>query len=95
MVEFAPDLQLGFNIGYGASDETAVGEITGDPVIVDNDSRWSGSHLMDPELVKGTIIVRSGAKLVKSDPALEDITATLYKAFRVAPPADMDGKPLF
>jgi predicted AlkP superfamily phosphohydrolase/phosphomutase len=95
MVGVAPDLQLGFNIGYGASDETAVGEITGDGIIVDNDSRWSGSHLMDPELVKGTIIVRSGAKLSKSDPALEDITATLYKAFSVAPPADMDGKPLF
>lgn len=95
MVGFAPDLQLGFNVGYGASDETAVGEITGDGVIVDNDSRWSGSHLMDPELVKGTIIVRSGAKLNMSDPALEDITATLYKAFSVAPPADMDGKPLF
>jgi predicted AlkP superfamily phosphohydrolase/phosphomutase len=95
MVGLAPDLQLGFNVGYGASDETAVGEITGDGVIVDNDSRWSGSHLMDPELVKGTIIVRSGETLSMSDPALEDITATLYKAFRVAPPADMDGKPLF
>lgn len=94
MVSEAPDLQLGFNVGYGASDETAVGEITGEGVIVDNDSRWSGSHLMDPELVRGTIIVRSGATLSK-DPALEDITATLYKAFRVAPPADMDGKPLF
>ena len=94
MTGVAPDLQLGFNVGYGASDETAVGEITGDAVIVDNDSRWSGSHLMDPELVRGTIIVRSGATLSK-DPALEDITATLYKAFSVVPPADMDGKPLF
>jgi predicted AlkP superfamily phosphohydrolase/phosphomutase len=95
MVGFAPDLQLGFNVGYGASDETAVGEITGEGIIVDNDSRWSGSHLMDPELVKGTIIVRSGAALSTSNPALEDITATLYKAFSVAPPAGMDGKPLF
>ena len=94
MTGVAPDLQLGFNVGYGASDETAIGEITGDAVIVDNVSRWSGSHLMDPELVRGTIIVRSGATLSK-DPALEDITATLYKAFSVVPPADMDGKPLF
>lgn len=94
MVDVAPDLQLGFNVGYGASDETAIGEITGDAVIVDNDNRWSGSHLMDPELVRGTILVRSGKTLSK-DPALEDITATLYSAFSVAPPANMDGKPLF
>lgn len=94
MTDVAPDLQLGFNVGYGASDETAVGEITGEGVVVDNASRWSGSHLMDPELVRGTIIVRSGPTLSK-DPALEDITATLYEAFGVVPPADMDGKPLF
>jgi predicted AlkP superfamily phosphohydrolase/phosphomutase len=94
----APDLQLGFNVGYGASDECAVGEVTGDwqrgVCIVDNDSRWSGSHLMDPELVRGTLIVRRKTSLAK-DPALEDLTATLFAAFGVAPPAGSDGKPLF
>jgi len=94
MLGSAPDLQLGFSTGFGASDECAIGQVTGDAVIVDNDSRWSGSHLMDPELVRGTIIVRSGATLSK-DPALEDITATLYQKFGVTPPADMDGKALF
>ena len=90
----APDLQLGFNVGYGGSDPAATGEITGGPVIEDNLSRWSGSHLMDPELVRGTIIVRSGAELSK-DPSLEDITATLYSQFGVAPPVWIDGKVLF
>ena len=94
MLKSAPDLQLGFNVGYGGSDPAAVGEITGGPIFEDNDSRWSGSHLMDPELVRGTIIVRSGANLSK-DPALEDITATLYSQFGVAPPKEMDGKSLF
>lgn len=94
----APDLQLGFNVGYGASDECAIGGVTGDwqrgVCIVDNDSRWSGSHLMDPELVRGTLIVRRKVDLSK-DPALEDLTATLYSRFGVTPPEGMDGRPLF
>jgi predicted AlkP superfamily phosphohydrolase/phosphomutase len=93
-LHYAPDLQLGFNVGYGGSDPAATGEVTGGAVLEDNTSRWSGSHLMDPELVRGTIIVRSGANLSK-DPALEDITATLYNQFGVTPPDGMDGKPLF
>jgi len=98
MTPFAPDLQLGFNVGYGASDECAVGGVTGDwqqgVFLVDNDSRWSGSHLMDPELVRGTLLVRKKVSLSK-DPALEDLTATLYSRFGVAPPEGLDGKPLF
>jgi predicted AlkP superfamily phosphohydrolase/phosphomutase len=90
----APDLQLGFNVGFGASDECATGAVTGEGVIVDNDSRWSGSHLMDPELVRGTIVSVNGRDLSK-DPALEDITATLYKLFAVEAPKNLDGVPLF
>ncbi|MGB0954340.1 MAG: alkaline phosphatase family protein, partial [Planctomycetota bacterium] len=94
----APDLQLGFNVGFGASDECAAGAVEGTwlegVTIVDNDSRWSGSHLMDPELVRGTIISKSG-KAYSKDPALEDITATLYSLFQVTPPDGMDGKSLY
>ena len=95
---FAPDLQLGFNVGYGASDDCAVGGVTGSwrdgSFLADNDSRWSGSHLMDPELVRGTLAVRRRVSLAK-DPALEDLTATLYRLFGVEPPAGTDGLPLF
>ena len=91
----APDLQLGFNVGFGASDECAIGGVVGGgEFLVDNDSRWSGSHLMDPELVRGTIISTSG-KTFSKDPALEDITATLYSLFNVAPPEGTDGLPLY
>ncbi len=97
-LRWAPDLQLGFDVGYGASDESAIGGVVGTwqegRCIVDNDSRWSGSHLMDPELVRGTMIVRRPVELAK-DPALEDITATLYALFGVEPPEGMDGRPLF
>jgi len=33
-IEWAPDLELGFNLGYGASDPSAEGQVTGEPVIV-------------------------------------------------------------
>ena len=95
VMKHAPDLQLGFNTGFGASDACAIGGVVGGGAfLVDNDSRWSGSHLMDPELVRGTIISTSG-KTFSKDPALEDITATLYSLFNVTPPEDMDGRPLY
>ncbi|MHC4837103.1 MAG: alkaline phosphatase family protein [Planctomycetota bacterium] len=95
MVTVAPDLQLGFNVGYGCSDESAAGEVVGEGEwLVDNDSRWSGSHLMDPELVRGTLVVRSGATLSK-DPTLEDLTATLFALFDVEAPEGTDGMPLY
>lgn len=90
----APDVQLGFAFGYGASDDCATGQITGDGVIVDNDSRWSGSHLMDPEVVRGTLLT-SRPHVLSKDPALEDVTATLYHLFAVTPPAGLDGLSLF
>ena len=94
----APDLQLGFNIGYGASDPSALGGVTGSwqqgEFLVDNDSRWSGSHLMDPDLVPGTLI--TGRALAPgAAPALEDLTATLYALFQVPPPEGLDGRPLY
>ncbi len=91
---WAPDLQLGFSVDYGASDESATGNVTGEDVIVDNDSRWSGSHLMDPEVVRGSLITSKPYELSK-DPALEDVTATLYALFGVDPPEGLDGKALF
>jgi predicted AlkP superfamily phosphohydrolase/phosphomutase len=93
MLGSAPDLQLGFNVGYGASDECAIGGITGEGVLANNDSRWSGSHLMDPDLVKGTLVIRGQSK-VGLTPSLEDITATLYNLFSVQGPAGLDGQSL-
>jgi len=49
---------------------------------------------MDPDLVKGVLIVRGHEKLKVADPNLEDVTATLYELFSVKPPAGIDGRPL-
>ena len=50
-----PDLIVGYDRGYGASDESTLGEIT-EAVIEDNTSRWSGNHLMAPEVVPGILL---------------------------------------
>ena len=51
-----PDLVVGYNKGYGGSDASTLGEIT-ETVLEDNASRWSGSHLIDPRLVPGVLLV--------------------------------------
>lgn len=70
-----PDLFVGFNVGYRASWQTAVGGVPG-TTIEDNIKKWSGDHLFDPRLVPGIIL--SNRKLPDT-PSLYDITPTILK----------------
>jgi predicted AlkP superfamily phosphohydrolase/phosphomutase len=90
----APDLIVGYDRGYGASDTTALGQIKpSDLVVEDNDELWSGNHLMAPEVVPGILL--SNRKFAPQDPKLEDLTVTMIRFFGVTPPAGMRGKELF
>ncbi len=51
----APDLVVGYAPDYRASWQTALGGVPDAPVIVDNDQRWSGDHLIDPPEVPGVL----------------------------------------
>ena len=92
----APDLYIGFNIGYRASWQTALGAVPGE-VIEDNIKKWSGSHLFDPALVPGIIL--SNKKISKKDPSIYDITPTILKQIGYDNESllklDFDGAPLF
>jgi predicted AlkP superfamily phosphohydrolase/phosphomutase len=48
-----PDMVIGFNDGFRASWQTAVGGITGGTVIEENRKKWSGDHCCDAELTPG------------------------------------------
>ena len=48
----APDLTVHFASGYRASSSTSMGGV-GAHVIEDNKSKWSGDHIVDPDLVPG------------------------------------------
>jgi predicted AlkP superfamily phosphohydrolase/phosphomutase len=91
-----PDLYVGFNKGYRASWQTAIGGAPG-VLIEDNLKKWSGDHLFDPGLVPGVIF--SSRKINREKPSIYDITPTLLKIIGYSDAeikeCDFDGQPLF
>jgi predicted AlkP superfamily phosphohydrolase/phosphomutase len=88
----APDLIVGYNVQYGGSDASTLGEIT-TAVLEDNKSRWSGSHLMAPEVVPGILLVNR--KLRGAGHDLTDVTATLLDHYGLPPAEGMVGRSIF
>ena len=87
----APDLVVGYNEGYGCSDESTLGEIT-EEIIEDNTSRWSGNHLMSPDVVPGILLINR--KLSGDDHDLTDVTATLLSHYGIQSLPGMTGEPI-
>jgi predicted AlkP superfamily phosphohydrolase/phosphomutase len=91
-LDAAPDLIVGYQEGYRASWEAAVGKVT-HRVIEDNPKAWSGDHCVDPLLVPGVLFCNR--KIDSEDPGIEDLAPTVLQLFGIDPPAWMDGKPVF
>lgn len=87
----APDLIVGYNKGYRASWETAVGQVT-DKVLHENTKAWSGDHCIDRSLVPGVLFCNR--EIAAENPRLMDIGPTVLEMFGVSIPAYMDGRPL-
>ena len=83
-----PDLIVGYNEGYRASWEGAVGLPTAS-VIRDNDRPWSGDHCIDPELVPGVLF--SDRPIRSEAPRIVDLAPTILTLFGVAVPDHMTG----
>lgn len=92
----APDLYIGFNIGYRASWQSALGAVP-EHMIEDNLRKWSGTHLIDPKLIPG--ILFSNRYVEREQPSIYDICPTVLKLIgydeRSLQKMDLDGKPLF
>jgi predicted AlkP superfamily phosphohydrolase/phosphomutase len=86
-----PDLIVGYNRGYRASWEGAVGRVT-EVVLMDNTKAWSGDHCVDPRLVPGVLF--SNRPMRTEDPGIMDLAPTILTQFGVDPPAHMTGKTL-
>lgn len=88
----APELFVGFNTGYRASWQTALGGI---PClfIEDNKKKWSGDHLIDSQLVPGIIFVNRKIRL--KEPTIIDIAPTVLALFNIDKPKEMQGEVLF
>jgi predicted AlkP superfamily phosphohydrolase/phosphomutase len=72
----APDLYIGFQRGYRASWQTALGAVP-ESLLEDNAKQWAGDHLFDPSLVPGVLFVNK--RITKAHPSLYDIAPTLLR----------------
>jgi predicted AlkP superfamily phosphohydrolase/phosphomutase len=90
-LDAAPDVVIGYENGYRASWEAAVGKLSAE-VFDDNRKAWSGDHSIDPHLVPGVLF--SNWKLAAEDPGIEDLAPTALDLFGIPIPAYMEGKPL-
>jgi predicted AlkP superfamily phosphohydrolase/phosphomutase len=86
----APDLVVGFENGYRASWQTAIG---GAPAVLmeDNLKKWSGDHIVDPSLVPGILL--TNFKPGKAQPGLMDLAPTVLSCFGMTS-SDMKGESL-
>lgn len=90
-VEGAPDIIVGYNVGYRVSWDAAVGKC-GPVVFSDNTKAWSGDHCIHPALVPGVLF--ANRKLNSDDARIIDIGPTVLDLLGVDTPAYMDGKSL-
>lgn len=87
--EHGPDLVVGFEPGYRASWQTALG---GAPhgTVVDNDKAWSADHLVDPTAVPG--VLASNLALNDTNPNGIDLAPTILHCLDLPVPSNMDGQ---
>jgi predicted AlkP superfamily phosphohydrolase/phosphomutase len=91
-VASAPDLIVGYDIGYAASDETTLGEVT-ELVVEDNTTRWSGNHLGAAALFPGVLLV--DRELATTGHDLTDLPVTILEHFGLPPGEGMVGESIF
>jgi len=87
----SPDLLVGYNKGYRASWETAIGQVT-EEIFHANTKAWSGDHCIDHSLVPGVLFCNRPIDAER--PRLMDIGPTVLDMFGVDVPKYMDGKAL-
>lgn len=90
-VNDAPDLIMGYNVGYRVSWDAAVGKCSAD-VFSDNLKAWSGDHCMHPAVVPGVLF--SSLKLADVQANIIDLAPTVLELFGLPVPDHMDGKSL-
>jgi len=85
-----PDLVVGYNRGYRASWQTALGKVP-KGWYETNDKKWSGDHCMASDILPGMLLVNRKAP-GGADASLCDVTATILAAMDIPLPREMEGK---
>jgi len=84
-----PDLLVGFEPGYRASWQTALGGTPAN-VVVDNDKLWAADHLVDPTAVPG--VLATNVPVTNMKPTCVDLAPTVLACLGLPVPANMDGQ---
>ena len=87
----APDLFVGFNLGYRASWQTALGAVPS-VSIEDVLKSWRGDHIFDPSLVPGVFFINQ-KNIIQQKLKIIDVIPTAFKLLGLEY-EDFDGKPL-
>jgi predicted AlkP superfamily phosphohydrolase/phosphomutase len=87
----SPDLIVGFDLYYGCSDFSALGGVSKE-LFQDTEDAWSGSHLMDPSVVPGILLVNGRIRI--DDPWLGDLAASILADFGIEP-EEMQGRKIW
>ncbi len=86
----APDLVLGWEVGYRIAKSAGRGEV-GTEIFRDNTSAWCGDHCLHPQRVPGVLLcnqpLREGARL-------HDLAPTVLEYFGVPRPDALEGRSL-
>ncbi len=91
-VKSAPDIFVGFNRGYRASWQTALGGVP-EELFSDNRKEWSGDHLVDPDAVPGVWF--SNRRISFANPSILDVAPTVIGLFGADIPDTLNGRRLF
>ena len=91
-VEEAPDLLVDFARGYRASWGTSLGGVP-EGHFEDNTKKWSGDHIIDPELVPGVLFMNRPYRQLGA--GLADLAPTILDALGVPRGKAMEGSSLF
>jgi predicted AlkP superfamily phosphohydrolase/phosphomutase len=86
----APDVIVGYNAGWRADWDMAVGAVTG-RVFRDNDRPWAADHCIDPRQVPGVLLSN---RRLRAEPGLVDLAPTILDCCGVPVPAHMHGRSL-
>jgi predicted AlkP superfamily phosphohydrolase/phosphomutase len=95
----APDLLVGYDSGYGNSDDSSLGRIPHE-LLVDNSpashkgklGTFNGNHLMHPDVVPGILLSNRPVRDGKFK--LEDLTVEVLRQYGIEPPETMKGSPV-
>lgn len=91
-LQYAPDLQAGFNDGYRVGWQDTMGGIAR-AVVENNNRKWSGDHCATAAEISGGVLFLN-RRIAATDPGIMDLAPTILKLLEVPLPPALDGRPL-